>query len=98
MANATAKNFEGHLQTGIQLLIVALICWAGVELVNVGRTVAVLQERQLHQGRLITELRQDLRNWSELYYRKDTANRQIGEIKSSMDELESRVTDLENPQ
>lgn len=93
---STAKNFEGHLQTGIQLLLVALLGWAGFELVDLGKSTAVLQQRLTYQGEIISELRAELRNYGDLYYRKDTAQRQISELQDSMGELESRVTDLEN--
>ncbi|SEM52350.1 hypothetical protein [Halomonas caseinilytica] len=93
---SNSTNFEGRLQTGIQLLLVALLGWAGFELVDLGKSTAVLQQRLTYQGEIISELRAELRNYGDLYYRKDTAQRQISELQDSMGELESRVTDLEN--
>ncbi|GAA0710989.1 hypothetical protein GCM10009022_44050 [Vreelandella titanicae] len=37
--------FERHMQTGIQVLLVALIIWAGTELVKLGQQLVVLEER-----------------------------------------------------
>ncbi|MDL4863893.1 hypothetical protein NPJ88_016290 [Halomonas elongata] len=84
------------MQTVIQLLLVALLGWAGFELVDLGKSTAVLQQRMTYQGEIISELRAELRNYGDLYYRKETANRQFSALKASMDELESRVTNLEN--
>ncbi|SDJ41326.1 hypothetical protein SAMN04487954_104319 [Billgrantia gudaonensis] len=87
--------FERHLQTGIQILLVALLGWAGLELVNLGKNTAVLQERLAYQGQLIEELRKELRDWSNLYYRKSDADREIGNLKRDVQRLGERVTDLE---
>lgn len=90
--------FERHLQTGIQILLVALLAWAGLELVNLGKNTAVLQERLAYQGQLINELRGELRDWSNLYYRKSDADREIGALKSDVRRLSERVTQLEEQQ
>lgn len=87
--------FERHLQTGIQILLVALLAWAGIELVNLGKSTAVLQERLVYQGQLINDLRSELRDWSGLYYRKSDAEREIGSLKNDVRRLNERVHDLE---
>lgn len=87
--------FERHLQTAIQLLIVAVLSWSGVELVNLGRTVAVLEERQIHQGRALDELSRDLREFSGLYQRKSDADRELTAIKGNLSNLTGRVRQLE---
>lgn len=95
--------FERHLQTGIQLLLVALLGWAGLKLVTLGENTAVLRERLVYQGEQLASLRRELRDWSDLYYRKRDAAREIGDIHSNLGTLESdlatleaRVSDLEN--
>ncbi|MBZ5876016.1 hypothetical protein [Chromohalobacter israelensis] len=94
--DANRSIFERHLQTGIQLLLVALLGWAGLKLVTLGENTAVLRERLVYQGEQIQSLRRELRDWSELYYRKSDATREISGIKESMQDLENRVTDLES--
>ncbi|EWH00558.1 hypothetical protein [Halomonas sp. BC04] len=86
---------ERHIQTGIQIILVALLAWAGLELVNLGKNTAVLQERLAYQGQLINELRGELRDWSNLYYRKSDADREIGGLKNDVRRLNERVSDLE---
>ena len=93
--DGTQTMFERHLQTGIQILLVALLAWAGLELVNLGKNTAVLQERLAYQGQLINELRGELRDWSGLYYRKSDADREIGGLKNDVRRLNERVSDLE---
>lgn len=95
-ASENRSMFERHLQTGIQLLLVGLIGWAGLKLVTLGEHIAVLQERQLNQGRQIENLRRDIRDWSSLYYRKADAAREIGGIHTDILALEARIADLEN--
>ncbi|MCT8467021.1 hypothetical protein KZO85_00320 [Chromohalobacter canadensis] len=94
--DANRSIFERHLQTGIQLLLVALLGWAGLKLVTLGENTAVLRERLVYQGEQIQSLRRELRDWSDLYYRKSDANREITGIRNSMQDLENRVTDLES--
>lgn len=89
-------RFENHLQTGIQLLLVALLGWAGLKLVTLGENTAVLRERLTYQSEQLTSLRRELHEWSDLYYRKRDAARELGEIESDIASLEARVTDLEN--
>ncbi|SFU01426.1 hypothetical protein [Halomonas saccharevitans] len=88
--------FERHLQTGIQLLLVALLGWAGLKLVTLGENTAVLRERLTYQSEQLASLRRELRNWSDLYYRKGDAARELGDIKSDIASLEARVTELES--
>lgn len=90
--------FERHLQTAIQILLVALLGWSGLELVNLGKNTAVLQERLAYQGQLINELRAELRDWSGLYYRKSDAERELGSIRNDLRRLTERVADLEERQ
>lgn len=95
-ASHSRSILERHLQTGIQLLLVALLGWAGLKLVTLGENTAVLRERLVYQGEQIASLRRELRDWSDLYYRKRDAAREIGDIQSDIVALENRVTDLEN--
>lgn len=91
----TPNVFERHLQTGIQLTLVALLAWAGLKLVTLGEHTAVLRERLVYQGEQIESLRRDLRDWSDLYYRKSDANREISTLKDDVRSLNERVTSLE---
>lgn len=63
--------FERHMQTGIQVLLVALIIWAGTELVKLGQQSVVLEERLTTQGLMLNELRQELREWGDAYSTTD---------------------------
>ena len=87
--------FERHLQTGIQLLLVALLGWAGLKLVSLGEDNAVLRERLIYQGDQISSLRRDLRDWSNLYYRKTDADREIGDLQEDVRLLKQRVSAIE---
>lgn len=87
--------FERHLQTAIQLTLVALLAWAGLKLVTLGEHTAVLRERLVYQGEQIESLRRDLRDWSDLYYRKSDANREIGTLKENVRQLNDRIKTLE---
>lgn len=93
--DVTPSRFERHLQTGIQIILVALLAWAGMELVNLGKSTAVLQERLVYQGRQITDLRAELRDWSEVYYRQSDANRDLDAISERISGLDERVAVLE---
>ncbi|MDR5868088.1 hypothetical protein [Halomonas koreensis] len=95
-ASDNRSMLERHLQTGIQLLLVALLGWAGLELVALGKSTVALQERLTYQGEQITSLRRELRDWSELYYRQSDADREIGGLRAAVHDLETRVTNLEN--
>ncbi|MDQ7731608.1 hypothetical protein QT231_02790 [Halomonas sp. SpR1] len=87
--------FERHMQTGIQVLLVALIIWAGSELVKLGQQSVVLEERLTTQGLMIQEMRQELKSWGDTYYRASDARRDLDEIESRIDNLNSRVSVLE---
>ncbi|MGM0535557.1 MAG: hypothetical protein ACQEXI_00405 [Pseudomonadota bacterium] len=93
--NVKPSIFERHLQTAIQLTLVALLAWAGVKLVTLGEHTAVLRERLVYQGEQIESLRRDLRDWSDLYYRKSDASREIGNIEERITRLDGRVSQLE---
>ncbi|SOC56475.1 hypothetical protein SAMN05421509_10771 [Chromohalobacter canadensis] len=93
--NVKPSIFERHLQTGIQLILVALLGWAGLKLVSLGEDNAVLRERLIYQGDQISSLRRDLRDWSNLYYRKTDANREIGALQKDVQALKQRVIILE---
>lgn len=98
MAEETAVKpsvFERHLQTGIQILLVTLLAWAGLKLVELGENSARLQERLTYQGEQISFLRRDLREWSNVYYTKTDAEREIGALQSDVRNLNQRVTALE---
>lgn len=90
--------FERHMQTGIQVLLVALIIWAGTELVKLGQQSVVLEERLTTQGLMLNELRQELREWGDTYYRTTDARRELDEIEGRIDNLNSRVSALESRQ
>ncbi|CAM0554250.1 hypothetical protein EHLJMEHL_04346 [Vreelandella titanicae] len=90
--------FERHMQTGIQVLLVALIIWAGTELVKLGQQSVVLEERLTTQGLMLNELRQELREWGDTYYRTTDARRELDEIEGHIDNLNSRVSALETRQ
>lgn len=87
--------FERHMQTGIQVLLVGLIFWAGTELVQVGRQSAVLEERIATQGLTLQQMRQELRGWGDTYYRKVDAQRELDEIENRIDSLDGRVAAIE---
>lgn len=98
MAAGASNNpsmFERHLQTGIQLLLVGLLGWAGLKLVSLGEDNAALQERLIYQGDQISSLRRDLRDWSNLYYRKSDASRDIGALQEDIRSLKQRVSAIE---
>jgi len=93
--NVKPSIFERHLQTGIQLILVALLGWAGLKLVALGEGNAALRERIAYQGEQIGMLRRDLRDWSNLYYRKTDANREIGALQKDVQALKQRIIILE---
>ncbi len=88
--------FENHFQTCVQLLLVALISWAGLQLVELGQQSAVLEQRMTSQGALLNELRVEIREWGELYYRREEAQRALDAIEGRINGLDNRVTDLES--
>lgn len=87
--------FERHAQTAIQILLVTLILWAGTELVQIGRQSAVLEERLASQGASLESLRLELRTWSDTYYRASDARRELDQIETRIENLNSRVSALE---
>ncbi len=86
---------ERHIQTFIQVLLVALLSWAGLQLVKLGQQSAVLEERLTSQGMLLNELRAELKDWGDLYYRRADARRELDSIESRIESLDTRVADLE---
>ncbi|OBX35650.1 hypothetical protein A8U91_04724 [Halomonas elongata] len=94
-ANMKPSAFERHFQTGIQLILVGLLGWAGLKLVTLGEDNAVLRERITYQGEQIVSLRRDIREWSNLYYRKSEADRVNKEFAQRIHALDQRVTSLE---
>lgn len=87
--------FERHMQTGIQVLLVALIIWAGAQLVSLGQQSLVLEERLANQGLTLMEMREELRSWGDTYYRTVDAKRELNNIEGRIDNLNSRVSALE---
>lgn len=87
--------FERHMQTGIQVLLVALIIWAGAQLVSLGQQSLVLEERLANQGLTLMEVREELRSWGDTYYRTVDAKRELNNIEGRIDNLNSRVSALE---
>lgn len=90
--------FERHMQTGIQVLLVALIIWAGAQLVSLGQQSVVLEERLTTQGIMLMEMREELRSWGDTYYRTVDAKRELNEIESRIHDLDSRVSAIEGLQ
>lgn len=90
--------FERHFQTGVQLLVVALLVWAGRELVALGQSSAVLEERLAAQGAMLSEMREEMANMSDVYYRQSDAQRDLNAIERRIEQLRSRVDSLEGRQ
>lgn len=86
---------ERHIQTGIQTMLVLVVAWVGSEIVDLGRTTAVLEERLKAQGDQISEMRKELRTWSDVYYKQADAARDLDSIKTRIDTNDSRITRLE---
>ncbi len=90
--------FERHFQTGVQVVMVALLLWAGRELVSLGQSSAVLEERLAAQGAMLAEMRQEMASMSDVYYRRADARRDLDIIENRIDQLKDRVSGLENSQ
>lgn len=75
------ENMATRISSGIQILFVALLAWAGITLVNLNSQIAVVNSLLQTQGQIITEMRSDMRS---TYARNDRVS-----------QLESRVTTLE---
>ncbi|MGQ7242944.1 hypothetical protein ACUN9V_05705 [Salinicola sp. V024] len=75
------ENMATRISSGIQILFVALLAWAGITLVNLNSQIAVVNSLLETQGQIITEMRSDMRS---TYARNDRVS-----------QLESRVTTLE---
>lgn len=88
--------FERHFQTGIQLLLIALLAWSGAKLVSLGESTAVLRERLIYQGDQIASLRRDIREWSDLYQKKSDASRNMNLIDNRLDVITDRIAELED--
>lgn len=88
--------FERHFQTGVQVVICALLLWAGRELVSLGQSSAVLEERLAAQGAMLSEMRAEMAGMSDVYYRRDDARRDLDLIENRIDQLKDRVSGLEN--
>ncbi|WP_252108824.1 MULTISPECIES: hypothetical protein [unclassified Halomonas] len=83
------------MQSIIQGLLLLLIAWAGRELVQIGQQSAVLEERLSTQGAALEGLRLDLRTWNDTYYRTSDARRELDQIETRIENLNSRVSSLE---
>lgn len=94
--NVKPSAFERHMQTGIQVLLVALILWAGSELVKLGQQSVVLEERLTMQGLMLQEMRHELKSWGDTYYRATDARRELDQIEARIESLHSRVSALED--
>lgn len=86
---------ERHIQTAIQVLAVALLMWAGKALLDLSQTVAVLEERITAQGATLIDMRSDMRDMSDTYYRKAEAQRDLDAIERRIGRLDGRVSQLE---
>lgn len=94
-ADMKPSRFERHLQTGIQMILVLLLGWAGLKLVTLGEDNAVLRERIAYQGEQIISLRRDIREWSNLYQRKSAAEQRANEVNERFDVIDQRLSALE---
>ncbi|MFG6159642.1 hypothetical protein ACGTNG_12620 [Halomonas sp. 1390] len=86
---------ERHFQTGVQMVMVALLLWAGRELVALGQSSAVLEERLAAQGTLLAEMRAEMQEMSQVYFRRADARRELDAIESRIEGLDVRVSELE---
>lgn len=86
---------ERHIQTAIQVLAVALLMWAGKALLDLSQTVAVLEERITAQGATLIDMRSDMRDMSDTYYRRTEAQRDLDAIEQRIGRLDGRVSQLE---
>ncbi|KIN15840.1 hypothetical protein RO22_04060 [Halomonas sp. KHS3] len=93
--NVKPSIFERHMQTGIQVLLVTLIIWAGSELVKLGQQSVVLEERLTMQDLMLQEMRHELKSWGDTYYRTVDARRELDNIEGRINNLNSRVSALE---
>lgn len=93
--DVNTSKFESRMQAGIQALLVASIIWAGTQLVKLGQQSVVLEERLASQGVTLQELRQEMKSWGDTYYRATDARRELDQIETRIDNLNSRVLALE---
>ncbi|MAE21209.1 MAG: hypothetical protein CMK92_02135 [Pseudomonas sp.] len=93
--DVNTSKFESRMQAGIQALLVASIIWAGTQLVNLGQQSVVLEERLASQGIMLQELRNEMKSWGDTYYRATDARRELDQIETRIDNLNSRVSALE---
>ncbi|MBT2787026.1 MULTISPECIES: hypothetical protein [unclassified Halomonas] len=84
------------MQTGIQVLLVTLIIWAGSELVKLGQQSVVLEERLTIQDLMLQEMRQELKSRGDTYYRTVDSRRELDNIEGRINNLNSRVSALES--
>ncbi|OAL57885.1 hypothetical protein A6R74_10770 [Halomonas sp. ALS9] len=94
--NVKPSIFERHMQTGIQVLLVTLIIWAGSELVKLGQQSVVLEERLTIQDLMLQEMRQELKSRGDTYYRTVDSRRELDNIEGRINNLNSRVSALES--
>ena len=93
--NVRPSIFERYMQTGIQVLLVTLIIWAGSELVKLGQQSVVLEERLTMQDLMLQEMRHELKSWGDTYYRTVDARRELDNLEGRINNLNSRVSELE---
>ena len=75
--------FERHLQTGIQLLLIALVVWAGQQLVQTGTRVVSLEVK-------VTALEMAMNSNMDDRYRARDAQRDFEAVRREMAQTEHR--------
>jgi DUF1009 family protein len=90
-----ASIFERHIQTGIQVLLVALVLWAGQQLVATGNRVVSLEVQ-------VSALQKIMNRQESLYYTiRDSerdfgyVSRMLGECRDNANALRERVNQID---
>lgn len=78
----SASSMIDRIGGGLQILFLALLCWAGLTLVSLNSQVAVINTLLETQSAIITDMRSDMRN---TYARED----QVEQLERRVEKLES---------
>lgn len=84
--------FEQHIQTGIQILIVALLAWFGMSVQSLQVSVAGLKAEQANLSAEISRLRDSSRD----SYSGSQARSDLTEIRNELRNLDRRLTTVES--
>lgn len=87
----TRTGFERHMQTAIQIVLVGLVAWMGSTTQTTAVEVAELKAELRSLRREMIELKEQTR---QTYTRSD-AERDFGVRDRRLDDLETRMRDLE---